>query len=163
MVRPCNAHRSSKKGKRYMADSTFLSMIKVTFMTTQLENDCKIGVSLQKNCNNWFQKLYLNKPNDFWNNIVWQHHIWRSTEFQHNYLTPSTTVRDHLGLFCSQVISAPCVYWVDHELLNVVCFNVIFATKQQGYSDVCFLGVTDRKFWVVLYDFADHKHFLISS
>lgn len=54
-----------------MADSTFLSMIKVTFMTTQLENDCKISVSLQKNCNNWFQKLYLNKPNDFWNNIVW--------------------------------------------------------------------------------------------
>lgn len=64
-----------------MADSTFLSMIKVTFMTTQLENDCKISVSLQKTVITGF------KPNDFWNNIVWtaphleEHRI--STQLSH--------------------------------------------------------------------------------
>ena len=84
-----------------------------------------------------FVKLHLNKPQDFWNNVLWtdqtkvemfghnaQQHVWRkpNTTYQHKHLKPTQAQwwrYDDLGSFCSHRTWTPCSHRVHHGLLCI--------------------------------------------
>jgi len=116
----------------------------------------------KKNMVAWFRsaKLNLNKPQDFWHNVLWtdetkvemfgdvhnaQYHAWwkPNTAYQQKLHTNPLAWRwkgDDLGLFCSYRTWTPCSYWADCEGKTSMSKAWQSITKEETNSLVISMG-----------------------
>ena len=97
-----------------------------------------------------FAKLHLDKPQNFWNNVLWtdetqvemsghnaQHRVWQKIKHSISAKTPYTNCDawwfrgDDLGLFCSQRTWVSHSHWVNHKFLSILKYSRV------KYETIC--------------------------